>query len=72
MPNNYLIMKKKNNKSGYVNSGYIIAGCTMLGMGLGHFFGNMKAFMFMGIGLGLVGLAVVQISFNLKDEEDEA
>lgn len=60
-------MKKKS-----INSGYIIAGCTMIGMGLGHLFDNMRAFMFLGIGLGLVGVAVVQLSNNSKSKDDEA
>ena len=38
----------------------------MLGMGLGLLLGNMKAYMFIGIGTGLLAAAIVFILLNRK------
>lgn len=54
----------------HINSGYIIGGATLIGMGLGHLFGNMKAFLFIGIGAGLLGAAF--LPSLIKKEKDES
>ena len=59
-------MKKVN--TNYINSGYVIAGGTMLGMGLGMLLGNIKAYMFIGIGVGLVLAAIGQFIYQKNEE----
>lgn len=50
------------------SSGLFIGGGMMIGMGLGFLFNDMKAFMFLGIGAGLVAAAVISIMKKNSNE----
>jgi len=48
-------MKENKNKQGE----YIFLGCTLIGMGIGVFLDNLLVFMFIGIGVGYLGKALL-------------
>jgi ABC-type Mn2+/Zn2+ transport system permease subunit len=52
------------------SSGLAIGGATLIGMGLGHLFGHFKAFMFIGIGVGLVVAAMMHVLASNKNENN--
>ncbi|MBD81162.1 MAG: hypothetical protein CL840_19750 [Crocinitomicaceae bacterium] len=55
----------------HINSGYIIGGGTLIGMGVGQLYGNMKAFMFIGIGVGLVVAAMAAVIAKKDDKKEK-
>ncbi len=48
--------KEKNNKS--TVGGMVLVGCLMIGIGLGFYYQNIVVGLFIGLGVGFIGMAI--------------
>ena len=62
-------MAEKDNK--LVNTGSLIGGGTLIGMGIGFLTGNVPAYMFIGMGFGLVLSVMVKIVLKSSNQQND-
>ena len=51
-------MADEDRKARKETGGLIVAGCLFMGMGIGWFWGEFKVGLFVGLGIGLLGMAL--------------